>query len=1746
MLKDRAGADKVRSVMADDFDPYYTWLGIPPEEQPADHYRLLGVRRFEGNADVITNAMDQRMTYLRSLQVGKRSALSQKILNEVSAASVVLLDSEKRARYDQELRAKEAKAAAATLPPAAAPPTSTAATPAKSRPLRVASALPKATADHGPRPSGSQGVAVSTAPAVRTGRHGSKPSLLKSPAVLGGIAFAVVAMLGLAGMIVMRSLQKESAEVTGKRPPVVNADKGKGKPTVAQQQGDKNKMPRVGPAVAQGNPMSMVPGSIDGWWNNADASRQLHVLALGRRDSVEIPQTGSYLTLGENATLEGWFKLQLDSPGMMTLLGTRTGAKAGAPPKGWVLFARRAVAGGTMVNQLILEFWKEGAQFVQFPAPFPNPSDWHHLALVSMDGKEGQLFVDGKKALQFPMEPGLAMSGANLRLGDDASGRGSGMVGQVCGLRLADTARYQKDFTPPSPLEMVHDQPTVASLFFKIAAPNAAVGTVRRSVPQWQYGYGQYDAGAKKVQFTPMLEWTGLQWKSGPSAPKQVAEWMSLDPLGGHTGNGQQYAVIRRWTAPADGSLKITGTLTHAHESKFGDGIHARLVSSAAGEVGNWDSRFTPVETTAEIAVKKGELLDFLVDCKENNHCDKFAWQVQLSLAGEGGKALGTWDSEQDFHGPNYSGAIYQFARLNSAAWQRLNPSQPVSLTQLAPLGGTAGSDSLPSGKVDLIAASYGKLNVGRGGVIRDGTALRTKPGAPTAFMVPASFPDAYVLEAELVRETGEDSICIGFPIPGGRRMTAIVDGQKGTKSGLASVNDQQIFTKDNPLVHEGRLLSGGEPATIRIRVDNSAVELFVNGSSIARYKINAKDDVANAKGMGYPDASALSIHTWNSPFRINRLEMTPQAGGTAPGPSPSPGGPINLVQRYARGLRLLRGQLSYSDSGGWLMEGASAGFMIPHSVPDEYVLEAEVVREEGDDSISFHLPVRGSPLSAIIDGYDSRVSGLSNINDWHLQSRDNPLVHRGAVLKNGEPAQVRIVVSQNEISLSVDGKKLSSWTYDPSATLRPYQGHGIPDPQMLGVLTWKSKYRIKRLELLAPAGGTPPASTSPPAASPVQLVDESRRNMRLLQGGFNVSGNSLTTGKGRTRLILGTELPEEYALEADITRVEGDDTLGIGFTVQGRPLCVLIDGWRSARSGICLIPGQDARMPGGPTMREGSLLTNGSTVKVRIVVNRQEVRFEIDGNAVARWQNDPQAELRAFGDYEPEDGRLSIGSWSSYRIDNLTLIPGSVRSPTPSSSSFAAAKKAPIPDEAAKTAAKTQVTAVFGEDLKGAKTLPAKSALAKNIFDLAKDTTDLTTRYVMLEEARKLFIDVKDVGAAMQTVDLVAQDFEVETLPAKAKVLQSLAEGTLSAAQRAEIVTEACNLGYEAIDSDQQQVAQELVAVARTAASRATAADVKAEAKEFMDEFAQRRKRWDAVRKAEQTLAEKPGDPAANLVLGLYHTFDRSDLAKGLPLLAAGSDPKLAAAAKARQESMAKGLTSSLAEADAWFASIGTTPPDYKVFVQRRALDAYDLAVPSAAGIEKANATKRRDQLKADLASAAASGASTRGSRLRKSDLPERSRGMVGRVYLGGKDAGLFVTFDPQRRMDVAKLREILTKASLRGGGIKLVGVLRTPAPLALSIDHRGSSTGPSQQLYINGKLLNTVGGNRSSRFEQIQLPPGEHLFQWNVEFDGSIGPGLFLWEQDGNRRIQLEFTRDQHYEARRLQTASEINLSE
>ena len=106
--------------MTEPLDPYYLWPGIPPDEQPANYYRLLGIRLFENNPEVIENAADRQMAHLRSFQLGQYADLSQTLLNEVAAAKVCLVQPQKKAAYDQKLRRRIAVDMGETAEPAAA------------------------------------------------------------------------------------------------------------------------------------------------------------------------------------------------------------------------------------------------------------------------------------------------------------------------------------------------------------------------------------------------------------------------------------------------------------------------------------------------------------------------------------------------------------------------------------------------------------------------------------------------------------------------------------------------------------------------------------------------------------------------------------------------------------------------------------------------------------------------------------------------------------------------------------------------------------------------------------------------------------------------------------------------------------------------------------------------------------------------------------------------------------------------------------------------------------------------------------------------------------------------------------------------------------------------------------------------------------------------------------------------------------------------------------------------------------------------------------------------------------------------------------------------------------------------------------------------------------------------------------------------------------------------------------------
>lgn len=170
--------------MTEAFDPYLKWLGIPPKHQPPNDYRLLGIEPFEADPDVIANAADQRMAHLKNFAAGKHSRLSQKILNEIAAARVRLLNPQEKAKYDAGLR----KQVARTRP---APPK-----------LRTASPLPEPQPEVRPVISADPQRSAAGRARRESGGSDQRPRPWLLPAAVGGgvvvtgVLLALVLILG--------------------------------------------------------------------------------------------------------------------------------------------------------------------------------------------------------------------------------------------------------------------------------------------------------------------------------------------------------------------------------------------------------------------------------------------------------------------------------------------------------------------------------------------------------------------------------------------------------------------------------------------------------------------------------------------------------------------------------------------------------------------------------------------------------------------------------------------------------------------------------------------------------------------------------------------------------------------------------------------------------------------------------------------------------------------------------------------------------------------------------------------------------------------------------------------------------------------------------------------------------------------------------------------------------------------------------------------------------------------------------------------------------------------------------------------------------------------------------------------------------------------------------------------------------------------------------------------------------------
>jgi hypothetical protein len=194
--------------------------------------------------------------------------------------------------------------------------------------------------------------------------------------------------------------------------------------------------------------------------------------------------------------------------------------------------------------------------------------------------------------------------------------------------------------------EASRSEVSAALRFVKTASSDPAPVPPPVRETQWRYGSGEYDTNSKTLKsFTPLPHFTGSAWQGAAPWPGGETGWAQLTAEGGHPGNTLAHACVRRWVAPRDATVTITGTLKH--EPEQGDGVRGFVFSSRGGELKAATVHKTKATMSAtNVLVKAGDTIDFVVDIGGTLNSDQFLWAPVITADGT------KWDGRAEFDGP--------------------------------------------------------------------------------------------------------------------------------------------------------------------------------------------------------------------------------------------------------------------------------------------------------------------------------------------------------------------------------------------------------------------------------------------------------------------------------------------------------------------------------------------------------------------------------------------------------------------------------------------------------------------------------------------------------------------------------------------------------------------------------------------------------------------------------------------------------------------------------------------------------------------------------------------------------------------------------------------------------------------------------------------------------------------------------------------------------------------------------------
>ena len=188
-------------------------------------------------------------------------------------------------------------------------------------------------------------------------------------------------------------------------------------------------------------------------------------------------------------------------------------------------------------------------------------------------------------------------------------------------------------------------------------------------------------------------------------------------------------------------------------------------------------------------------------------------------------------------------------------------------------------------------------------------------------------------------------------------------------------------------------------------------------------------------------------------------------------------------------------------------------------------------------------------------------------------------------------------------------------------------------------------------------------------------------------------------------------------------------------------------------------------------------------------------------------------------------------------------------------------ADRQPVPETAAQKKSQELIRSVFKEEYAQTGEANRKDLIATLLKNAAETRDDPPTRYMLLQEAMRLAVEIGEVDTALAALERMAAGFEIDPSERKIELVIELSNNA-SSAEASRIVTEmASEVAAELMAVDRFAESQKLAEAAERAARKSRDKDMLVEARELVTTVSEAKAIFDRIAPYYETLKSDPTD---------------------------------------------------------------------------------------------------------------------------------------------------------------------------------------------------------------------------------------------------------------------------------------------